>query len=122
MLRGRIVAESLRAGCDLQVRDLRLARVDRQDVTEGAASYQPKVWTLLEVEGPDDVAGELASALTGALAEGGWYAGFRVGADHVVVFPGLAFRYAVGDQAGRAEAVEYGKSAGVPAHQLDWGA
>jgi hypothetical protein len=122
MLHGRILAESLRIGCDLRVRDLRLSRVDRQDVSPGAAAYQPDVWTLLDIEGPDDVADDLAAALADALVEGqGWYADFRVGADHVIVFPGRVFRYAIGDQAGRAEAAEYGRSSGVPAHQLDWG-
>lgn len=122
MLHGRILAESLRIGCDLQVRGLRMARVDRLDVSGGAAPYQPDVWTLLDVEGPDDVADELASTLAAALIEGqGWYADFRVGTEHVVVFPGRVFRYPVGGQAGRDEAVEYGRSAGVPAHQLDWG-
>jgi hypothetical protein len=122
MLQGRILAESLRIGCDMQVRDLRISRVDRQDVSQGAASYQPGVWTLLDVEGPDDIADDLSSALADALIEGqGWYADFRVGADHVVVYPARVFRYAVGDQAGRTEAVEYGRSVGVPAHQLDWG-
>jgi hypothetical protein len=82
----------------------------------------PDIWTLLDVDGPDDVAEDLASALAGALVVGqGWYADFRVGADHVVVFPERVFRYTMGDQAGHNEAVEYGKSVGVPAHQLDWG-
>ena len=122
MLSGRILAESLRVGCELRVRDLRLVRVDRLDVSAGAAPYQPGVWTLLDVEGPDDVADDLAAALSEGLVDGGgWYADFRVGADHVIVFPGRVFRYAVGDRAGREAAVEYGKSAGVPAHQLDWG-
>ena len=122
MLHGRILAESLRVGCDLRVRDLRISRVDRQDVSRGAAPYQPDIWTLLDVEGPDDVADDLASALADGLIEGqGWYADFRVGTDHVVVFPGRVFRYTVGDQAGRNEATAYGRSVGVPAHQLDWG-
>ncbi len=85
-------------------------------------SYQPGVWTLLDIEGPDDVASDLASALAEALIEGqGWYADFRVSADHVVIYPGRSFRYTIGDQAGRNEAVEYGRSVGVPACQLDWG-
>lgn len=121
MLHGRILAESLRIGCDLQFRDLRITRVDRQDVSRGSAPYQPDVWTLLDVEGPDDLADELAAALADALIEGpGWYADFGVGADHVVVFSGRIFRYRAGDPAGRREAVEYGKSVGVPLHQLDW--
>jgi hypothetical protein len=60
----------------------------------------PDIWTLLDVDGPDDVAEDLASALAGALVVGqGWYADFRVGADHVVVFPERVFRYTMGDQA-----------------------
>jgi hypothetical protein len=122
MLHGRILAESLRIGCAVQVRDLRITRLDRQDVSDGAAPYQPDVWTLLDVEGPDDVADELAATLADALIDGqGWYADFRVGTDHVIVFPGRVFRYTVGDGAGRDEAVGYGRSAGVPARQLDWG-
>jgi hypothetical protein len=30
------------------------------------------------------------------------------------------FRYRRGDEAGRAEAVAYGRSVGTPEHQLDW--
>ena len=106
----------------MRVRELRLSRVDRLDVAAGAAPFQPDTWTLLDVEAPDDVADELAAALAGALIEGqGWYADFRVAGDHVVVFPGRVFRYTIGDRVGRDEAVAYGKSAGVPPHQLDWG-
>lgn len=50
-----------------------------------------------------------------------WYADFRVGDEHVVVFAGRIFRYHIGDDAGRNEAVEYGLAAGTPPHQLDWG-
>jgi hypothetical protein len=71
---------------------------------------------------PDDAAGELADALAAALvADEGWYADFEVADDHVVVFAGRAFRYAKGDRAGREAAVEYGRTHGVPEHQLDWG-
>jgi len=36
-----------------------------------------------------------------------------------VVFAGWVFRYRVGEAAGRAEAGVYGRSVGVPEHQLD---
>jgi hypothetical protein len=122
MVRGRILAESLRVGSELRLPDLRVTAIVRQDVSAGAASFQPDVWTLLDIEGPDDIADELGRALAGALTAGqGWYADFRVGDDHVVVFPGRVFRYTVGDSAGRAEAVDHGRADGVPAHQLDWG-
>jgi hypothetical protein len=122
MVRGRLLTESLRVGADLRVPDLRVVRVGRHDVSSSTTSAQPGVWTFLDFEGPDQVADELAAALAQALAvDQGWYADFEVGADHVVVFPGRVFRYAKGDRAGRDAAVEYGRAAGVPEHQLDWG-
>lgn len=121
MLRGTLLAESLRVGAVLEVAGLRAARVGRRDVAESAAGGQPSVWTFLEFEADDDVADVLAASLARSLlVEGGWYADFAVGADHVVVFADKIFRYRRGDQARRAEAEEYGAAVGVPAHQLDW--
>ena len=121
MLRGRILTESLRPGAVLEVPDLRLVRVGREDVSASAGPQQPPVWTSMDVEAPDERAGELADALaTALLDEGGWYADFTVGADHVVVFAGRSFRYVRGDAAARAHVVAYGRSVGVPEHQLDW--
>ena len=116
------MTESLRVGVDVRVPSLRVVRFGRHDVSESTSAGQPGVWTFLDFEAPDEAADELAAALAGALLAGqGWYADFTVGDDHVVVFAGRVFRYAKGDQAGRAAAVEYGRSAGVPDHQLDWG-
>ena len=120
-MHGRIIAESLRAGAELDLPSLRLVRIAREDVSGSRGPGQPDTFTHLDVEAPDEAADDLASALAGALADGpGWYADFRVGADHVVVFPGRVFRYAVGDAEGRRAAVEYGAAVGVPRHQLDW--
>jgi hypothetical protein len=121
MLRGRILTESLRPGAVLEVADLRVVRMWREDVSASAAPSQPPVWTLLDVEAPDEQAGVLADALAAALlAEGGWYADFQVGADHIVVFAGRAFRYRRGDETAKAHVVAYGRSVGVPERQLDW--
>jgi hypothetical protein len=82
---------------------------------------QPPAWTFLDFEAADDAADALAQSLARCLlAEGGWYADFTVGNDHVVVFANRIFRYRRGDLAGRAEVVEYGRTVGVPEHQLDW--
>jgi hypothetical protein len=90
-------------------------------VSESVTAVQPPVWTFLEFEADDDTAGPLADALAEALlADGGWYADFRAGPDHVVVFAGQVFRYRRGDQRGRAEAMDCGRARGVPEHQLDW--
>ncbi len=122
MLTGCLLAESLAVGADLKVPDLVVTRLGRQDVSRGTVPTQPDVWTFVNFEAPDERADELASVLAEMLlADDGWYADFRVGDDHVVVFSGRVFRYRVGDKAGRAEAEDYGRRAGTPEHQLDWG-
>ena len=121
MLRGRILAESLRVGFELVVPSLGLVRVSRVDVSASRAAGQPETWTLLDVTAPDESADELAAALAAGLAaDGGWYADFRVGREHFVVFAGKVFRYTMGDTAGRDAAIAYGRSVGVPERQLDW--
>lgn len=135
MLRGTLLAESLRLGHDLRVADLDVTRIGRHDVSgtttpgeqvpaepRGAVGAQPTVWTFVDFEAPDERADELADALAEALSpETGWYADFRVGAEHVVVFARRVFRYRIGDRAGRDAAVRHGIAAGTPPHQLDWG-
>jgi hypothetical protein len=120
MVCGRIILESLRVGAELVVPELRVVRVGRHDVAGSAPVAQPAVWTILDVEAPDERAGELAESLAAALDGRGWYADFRVAGDHVIVFPGRVFRYAVGDPDGRAAAARHGRAVGVPEHQLDW--
>jgi hypothetical protein len=122
VLRGTLVAESLRLGAAFEVPDLMLARVVRRDASGSATSSQPSAWTFLEFEAEDEVADQLADALAAALvAEGGWYANFTVGDEHVVVFAGRVFRHRSGDRSGRAEAEAYARQVGVPTHQMDWG-
>ena len=137
MLRGRLLAESIRVGADLEVADLRVVRIGRHDVSSsipsgdfdpaddsprGAVAGQPLIWTFLDFEAPDDRADDLAQALAAALeTETGWWADFVVGGDHVVVFAERVFRYSIGDTRARAEAVAWGRASGTPEHQLDWG-
>jgi hypothetical protein len=122
MLHGILLAESLRAGVEIAVPELRVTRVRREDVSASASPAQPPVWTLLDFEAPDARAEELADALAAALLpDGGWYADFTVGEDHVVVFAGRVFRYRRGDDVAKAHVVAYGRTVGVPEHQLDWG-
>jgi hypothetical protein len=147
MLTGRIILESLRVGSELRIPGLVTTWIGRQDVSSSTAPFQPGVWTLLDFEAPDESYDALVDGLAGALAAGqGWYADFRVrvdagdnggagndggadpgdnggvdpGDDHVVIYAGRVFRYRVGDAAGRAEAMEYGRKEGIPESQLDW--
>ena len=121
MLKGILLAESLRVGASIDVDRLRATRIARRDVSASVIADQPSIWTFIEFEAEDDVADELADSLAAALlAEGGWYADFTVGADHVIVFANRVFRYRRGDHAARREAEAYGRSVGVPDHQVDW--
>ncbi len=139
VLKGTLLGESLRIGHDLRMLELRMLRIGRHDVSTstagtdgvtdtpdvgpgGATGSQPRVWTLVDFEAPEDCADELARALADALEpSNGWYADFTVGDDHVVVFAKKVFRYRKGDRTARDEAVTYGLAAGTPRHQLDWG-
>lgn len=121
MVKGTLLAESLRIGASIEIAGLRVTRIARVDTSGSAKSGQPDVWTLIEFEAADDAADPLADTLARSLlVEGGWYADFTVGDEHVVVFAERVFRYRRGDQKRRAEAESYGRSVGVPQHQLDW--
>jgi hypothetical protein len=121
MITGYVIGESLRAGAVFEPRGLRIRKVSRLDVSSSVTEAQPDLWTLVEYEtDTDDVTG-LADALADVLeAEGGWYTDFTAGDERVVVFSGKVFRFPRGDEAGRAEAIAYGRSVGTPEHQLDW--
>jgi hypothetical protein len=83
MLTGRLLAESLRLGADLEVAALRVVRIGRHDVSksttpsdgsdpagdrpQGAVAGQPPIWTFLDFEAPDDRADDLAQALAAGL-------------------------------------------------------
>ncbi|MEV6170857.1 hypothetical protein AB0L99_21820 [Streptomyces sp. NPDC051954] len=118
---GYVIGESLRPGAVFQPQGLRLRGMSRMDVSATATGAQPSLWTFVEWEADaEDITG-VTDALASALeAESGWYADFIVGEERVVVFAGKVFRYRIGDEAGRAEAVAYGRSLGTPEHQLDW--
>jgi hypothetical protein len=119
-LQGTLIAESLSVGAALDGVALTVSKIWRADVGDAAAG-QPRTWTFVEFEAPEEDAEALAGELEGALqGSGGWYCDFRTGDETFVVFAGRSFRYARGDAAGRAEAAEYGRAVGVPAAQLDW--
>jgi hypothetical protein len=137
VLRGRLLAESLRVGHDLRIAGLAVTRVGRHDVSSsttpsvedqespaaaGAIESQPSVWTFIDFEAPENQAEPLASALARILEpENGWWADFVVSDTHYVVFADRVFRYRIGDFDARDEVVAYGIRAGTPVHQLDWG-
>lgn len=63
----------------------------------------------------------LADQFAQALDRPGWYVDFHTEDQKYVVFPDKTFVYRRGDARGRAEAVAYARSQGVPHDQCDWG-
>jgi hypothetical protein len=121
MFAGRLILESLRLGSDIRTPGLRMDRILRVPV-DGTTSSQPDEWSIVDFRGPDESADRFARQLAEALEPTQhWYADFRIGNDHVVIFPGKVIRYRTGDPRGHARAVEYGLGLGIPAAQLDWG-
>jgi hypothetical protein len=102
---------------DVALTTTKISRVDLGDIDAG----QPETWTLIEFKAHDEDANRLADSLERSLRPtGGWYCDFRSDAETIVVFAGRTIRYPRSDPSGRAAAVDYGRSVGVPEAQLDW--
>jgi hypothetical protein len=119
LIRGTLLAESLRPGAEFDGHGMRITRCARYEVN-GVPDYQPPVWTAIEFEAPAANADALASDLADSLLSPGWYVNWNSDAEATIVFPGRVFRYPRGDAAGRQEAQEHGRRCGVPEPQLDW--
>lgn len=118
-VQGRMIADGLRPGAEFAPPATRIMKVFRVDQGDTVGPGQPRFWTIIDFEADDGDA--VAAALAEALdPEGGWYADFQDGTDHVVVFAGKIFRYAPDDRETYAAAVDHGRKVGVPEHQLDW--
>ena len=118
-MHGVLIAESLRVGAELSELPLTVLSLRRVAVSTRAPG-QPSAWTLLSFE--TDVEPErLADRLSEVLDAPGYYVDFHTDTEVFVVFAGRVFRYATGDEAGRAAAADYARSMGVPESQLDWG-
>jgi hypothetical protein len=120
MASGNLIAESIRIGGSVEAVPLTVEKVYRVDAGDESID-QPRVWTFIPFEVPDNDAASLAEALSAALEPvGGWYCDFRTADETFVVFFRRIFRYQRGDRAARGEAEEYAQSVGVPEGQIDW--
>lgn len=124
MLKGALIAESLRVGTALEGVPLCVTRITRYEPSnispQQLAAGLPRRWTILDFEAKDDQAQPLAEALARVLDPTGWYVDFHSQDEEFVVFSGQIFRYRRGDAKTRAEAQAHGRSHGVPEAQLDW--
>lgn len=120
MVSGYVIAEGMRTDSQLSGIPLALTKIERWAI-ENATAEQPSVWTMIKFEFAERDAERVIAALAEVLDErGGWYSDLWLGDERIIVFAGKVFRYARGDEAGRAEAQAYGREHGVPEPQLDW--
>jgi hypothetical protein len=109
---GLLIKESLK---DESVLDhVQVTKVETWD-----ASDRP-VWTAVYFDGDASHADRVAQRLSHVLLSG-WYCNIATANDSYVVFANRVFKYPRGEDQGRAEAQEYGRSLGLPEEQLDWG-
>ncbi len=119
MFTGLIIKESLRNDAVLADMGVQIVRVEKWDVGERAAEFQPDTWNAIFVEGSEEKIDEITSKLSQAVLPK-WYANLSDATTEYVIFHGKIFKHLKGDKTDAAEAIEYGKSVGIPDHQLDW--
>lgn len=98
---------------------LRITREETWDVGDRAADFQPRTWTAIFFEGEAAEVNEIVDALSRAVKPR-WYANVSARGTEYVVFRDRVFEHAKGDRVGAKPAVDYGRSVGIPEHQLDW--
>jgi len=120
MIEGTLIMESLRVGTNLENLTLTVRKISKYRAG-GTTPTQPGIWTTLDFDADEALAGDLAQAFARTLEDGpGWYVNFQSPTEAFVVFPGRIFRYPRGDAAGRAEAEAHGRRLAIPEAQLDW--
>ncbi|HET6774966.1 MAG TPA: hypothetical protein VFH36_16745 [Acidimicrobiales bacterium] len=119
MIRGTLIAESLRLNEPLEAVELFVQSVRRVGPLAELPVGQPAVWTFLEFTADEPLAEHLAEALAEVLGPG-WYCDFRTDTETFVVFAGRVFRYRRGEAPGRERAAAYARSIGIPESQIDW--
>ena len=119
MYTGLILKESL-GNTDVLLDDrISITKEERWNVSQNAAHWQPNVWTALYVEGADEYIEDIAIIISATILDK-WYANLSDSITEYVIFHNKIFSYAKGDNDTKQKARNYGKSIGVPEHQLDW--
>jgi len=114
--KGLLLKESLK---DDSVLDLvTVIKTEVWDV-KNAADFQPKQWTAMSFEGNRNKMNSVAEQFSHILKPK-WYLNMSDKKYEIVVFPEKIFKYVKEDMKKKNEAVQYGKTIGIPPCQLDW--
>ena len=119
MYTGLIVKESLKNFRILEDKDIKISRIEKWEVGERAADFQPANWTAIFIEGAEEIIEQVAEKISKAILNR-WYANLSDDMTEFVIFHNKIFKHKKGNKKGAKEAIEYGKSIGIPEHQLDW--
>ncbi len=121
MYTGVIIQESL---TDQLILDkLHVTRTVVEEVTPKHNTPWVKAWILHTVEIEEEDADKWAEWLSNHIDDSHdhpWYADFRNEKFHYVIYPGKIFKIDRTKPDENKDAVDYGKSVGIPSHQLDW--
>jgi hypothetical protein len=121
MYTGVIIEESLEDKTLLQ--EVRILQTKVEEVTAKHATAWLSQWTLHTVTIPDEKAVYIAERLSKSLNRehgGSWYADFKNDTTHYIIFRNKVFSIDRSKPQQYEMAAAYGKSLGIPEHQLDW--
>jgi len=119
MYRGLLLKESLESVDLLKDEDIKISRIENWDVGDRAADFQPDTWTAVFIEGKVENIERVARKISKTILPK-WYANLSDEYTEFVIFRNKIFKHKKGDKADAREAIEYGKSVGIPEYQLDW--
>ena len=114
---GTVVAESLHDESVLNF----VAETGRKTefLKKNPGTEQPENVTVISFTVTDEMALAVADEFS-RLLKTGWYADFGHEFDRYVIFPGKVFHFAPKEIEKKQKAIEYGKTLGIPASQLDF--
>ena len=114
--KGLLLKESLKDESVLEL--VTVTRTEVWDV-KNAAEFQPKQWTAISFEGDRDKMDGVAEQFSCVLKPK-WYLNMSDKKYEIVIFSEKIFKYFKKDTEKKNEAIQYGKTIGIPPHQLDW--
>jgi hypothetical protein len=111
--RGVIISESLEEPSLIDEFEVFRATISKKDLDLGGGKQGR--WHLYHVQATDSQINSLPGQI-----KPGWYCHFWRENDLVVVFPGRKFEMSAMDKSTWKDAVEYGRSIGIPDEELDF--
>lgn len=119
MYTGLIIKESLEKSDIFKDNELKISKTESWELGARAADFQPKTWTAIFIEGEEEKIDVIAKKISKSILPK-WYANVSNNTTEYVIFHEKIFKHKKGNKKDAKEAISYGKSVGIPEHQLDW--